>query len=190
MSNYKVISAIRELDDMGMILLQNKTDNSYSLISISSFNQEASYSNDLLYGDLEYMKALLFFNKYYDSLKLGTNKIENINVFNLQEGHYYHRPIKFEIKKFIDLVNLRSFPKEFNKLEPKASFKSDLELARDIIRGALKYYSKSDKSTLENLLGPLMNESIGIEDLNTAQIKEILKDDKFTYLRTRNEKSS
>jgi hypothetical protein len=174
---------------MGMLLFQNRADNSYSIVSISSFNQEASYSNDLLFGDLEYMKAMLFFNKYYDTLKLNTNKIENINVFNLQEGHYYHRPIKYELKKFIDLVNLRRFSKDFNKLSMRQNFQSDLEVARLLIKGALKSYSKPDLTTLENLLSPLMNESIGIEDLSTFKIKEMLKDDRFTYLRSRNQES-
>lgn len=171
LGNYRHINGIKELDDLGLILMQNKSDNSYSMLSISSFLQEASYDNDLLFGDLEYMKSYLFFNNFYDVLRLDKNKIEDIIVFNLQSGKYYYRDLDSTFESFNNLMKNTSLK---NRLSAYDNVKSAVESAKYIIRNVLRSYTKSDKSIMENVLSPIINESINIEDLSTVQLKQIM----------------
>lgn len=171
LGNYRHINGIKELDDLGLILMQNKSDNSYSILSVSSFLQEASYNNDLLFGDLEYMKSYLFFNNFYDILRLDKNKIEDIIVFNLQSGSYYYRDLDSTFESFNNLMKQRPLK---NRLDSFADLKNTVESAKYIITNVLRSYNKPNRSILENILSPIINESINVEDLATVRLKEIM----------------
>jgi hypothetical protein len=170
LGNHRVISRIPELDELGLILLQNKDTNKYSLISVSSFTAEASYENDLLYGELEYFKSYAFFNKFEKELNLKRNKIESLLVFNLQKGEPFYRPLDRMFEKFKNRMEGKGMTVD---IQAHDVLPKDEDIARDVVRNSLRVYSKEDKDIVLKVLEPILNQ---FTDVSGQQLLEVQKE--------------
>jgi hypothetical protein len=180
LGEHKLITRIPELTELGLILLQNKNTNKYTLLSVTSLLDKAWYNNDLLYGDLEYLKSYFFLDKFHDELELGiTNSIENILVFNLQEGEYYYRPYQDTFEKYKERMLTNKFPMKLTEqVLPKLE-----DNARLIIRAILADHKSDTKEmqTLTDILNPLVNMFYQVPEQKLLEIQAELRE-KFPRL--------
>lgn len=182
LGGHKVVSKIPEIDDLGMILLQRKDNQRYVIISITSFLDKATYDKDLLFGDLEYLKSYFFLNKFFDELNLKENKVEAIEVFNLQWGETYYRPYQTTFKKFVQLMDKRKLS---TKLE-ETNLPDITETLRNTVRNVLRNFGGSgdEKSKLEGALSDIVNP---FSEINLIKLLEVQKNfrEAFPYLEGR-----
>ena len=87
---------------MGLILLQNKRSGQINVISLS-INQflANSHIQGMKYGDLEYLKTLLFVNQLKKELLPTSNcKLGEIIVYNPESGESYYNTVTNEYDMF------------------------------------------------------------------------------------------
>ena len=82
-NNYRVLDSVEELDDLGVILLQNKRTGYIVAISISAYNFKSKYNKDYYYREVEYFKVFTILNNLYDSLHFDVSKIQDILIFDV-----------------------------------------------------------------------------------------------------------
>ncbi len=173
LGNHRVITRIPELDKLGFILFQNKENNKYSLLSVSAFTANASYENNLLYGELEYLKAYAFLNKFHKELDLKRNKVEAVSVFNLQEGVPFYRPLDAMFEKFKN--RMEGMGMQMN-IQAHEVLPKDEEVARDIFRNSLRTYSKEDKDAVLETLAPILNQFTDVSGEQLIDIQRKLRE--------------
>jgi hypothetical protein len=135
----------------------------------------------MLYGDLEYIKSYLFLNKFYDELNLKENKLEAIEVFNLQRGEFYSKEYRAIFDKFIELMARQKFEVRLNPLDnlPNVS-----QVASGTIRNALRSYSAEDKGKVESILGPIMDQFTEVSSKRLLAVQAEFRRE-FPYLEGR-----
>ena len=101
---------------MGLILLQSKKTGQINVLSLS-INQFLANSHipGMNYGDLEYMKTLLFINQFKKELLPSSNsKLGEIIVYNPESGDSYYNTV---IKEYDMFRNRMSEKNMENKLK-------------------------------------------------------------------------
>lgn len=167
---YRVINDIPELDDLGLILLQNKSDNKYTFLSISSSNPLARYDNNLIHGELEYMKVFLFMNKFKDELNLGSNKIQSIKVYNLSNDAMFSRSYDSMFDKFQDRMKSKGIDLNITK---SISTPNIIDVAEDSIRDVLRNYSGDNKTEVDKIFEPFTDP---YKEFSYQELVQIQKD--------------
>lgn len=171
--DYKVIGDSEELTSLGLILLQNTRYGSYVLLNISAHNQNASYNNDLLYSDLDFIKGMMFFNHAKDELELDINKIEDIVTFNLQGKQVPPKDLDEKYRLFSNEVGknklLINNLKESNIIELDKRAVIDLKNAQ---RNAFDRLTGTDKEALKEVLDGYTED---FNDISLHKLKQLSK---------------
>lgn len=118
---WEVVYEIDESVPLGVIVIRNKNTRIINLINISVNQQLADYAHDdLNYGDLENIKALLFANEFKNELLSGGFRLGEIVTYNFETGNNYYSNINNAFDKYKNRL-IKSNESKLNKLN-----KSDL----------------------------------------------------------------
>ena len=164
---WEVVNNIPETLPLGLIVLRNRRTNQVNVISLS-INQLLAQSDieGMNYGDLEYMKTLLFVNKFKSELLPNAgSKLGEIIVYNAESGQSYYDNV---LNKYDEFRNLMS---------KKSELKSKLKLSKDNILGIedvamynldvnLRHYSGSDKEKVNAVFNLFQDTSLDQMDLD------------------------
>jgi len=143
-NNYRVLDFIEELDNLGIIILQNKIDGSIVPISISSYNLLANYNKEHNYLSVEYFKIFSLLNSLYGDLSLDVNRIQDIIIFDLEGKTSREREIHGVFEEYLKLAN---FKNQTVKLTSK-HLPSLSESVSKIISGVTRTMNHPDKDAV------------------------------------------
>lgn len=165
-NDWEVIADIPESVPLGVIVLKNKRNGMVNIISLSS-NQ--FYANSDIdgknYGDLEYYKALLFLNSFKNELlPTGFDKLGQIIVYNPEANQYYYRNTSKKLEEFIKLMHEKQLGQKVNLNLSNASGAEDLALY--ILDSQFRYYSGSEKETINEIANLFDGTSVANADLS------------------------
>jgi len=175
--DWELIESIPEADSLGLILMKNNFTNTIDVISLSTYNDLAEYSDidNLLYGDLEYIKSFLFLNSYKNELFLGRgNKIGNIITYNpYNDNNKTFRTTKQAFSLFVNRMTNKGRSNDIllNETEHLVSFERN---TLDNVRNSLINYQGSHKNELEGIFKDVLGYQLN--DLDLTKLLEINKD--------------
>lgn len=176
-NNYRVIDNVQELDELGIILLQDKATGNIVPISISSWNTLTKYNSKYDYLDTEYFKIFAVLNNFYDDLGLRIRKVQNIVVYDLEGKTGRAKSLDGQFEKFLVLASQKNYPLKLNKNHmPEISDVTEYE-----IQTLFRTYNQPDKQKLigifEEVNGEIWNCNLDVlKKLERKFVKE------FPYL--------
>lgn len=165
---YRILNnteASKELINLGIILLENISNNKITAITISAHNQLANYKDNLSFGDVEYVKAFALLNKLYKELKLDINQIEDIVVYNIEGRQVYYKDLREAYDMYAGLMTARGLT---NNLSDRSinSLENTIKIA---VRNTLISYSSADRSEVERIFDAFYNPDYSQIDLEKLQ---------------------
>jgi len=172
--DYEVTRGTEELVSLGIILLRNKKYGSYVILNISSHNQNANYNRDLLYRDVDFLKAMVFLNRTVKELDIDFNKVQDIITYNPRENQIHYQDLQrgFDLfKTLMDKEGLTVFLNKRDHLLPLEK-KAAIEL-REAQRYTLDNISISEKSDLKPILDKYSEQ---IDNLSITRLKALQSD--------------
>lgn len=168
-NNYRVLDAVQEMNDLGMILMQNKRNGHIVAISISANNTQTRYDKDYSYRDAEYFKVFTILNNLNKELGLEINKLQEIIVFDVDGKSYTPGDIDYMFEKYKELASSKSYGLNIGE----KNFLNFAEQSEKIFEGALYSYNETDKADMQNIFkdieGNLSN--ISVEELTKVIAK-------------------
>ena len=147
--NYQVLENVDELTALGFIVLKNKANNQLVVMSMTANQSYASYSNQLDYNDVEYIKTILFLNNFYDELNLGFNKISHIIPFNLEAEQSPSKSLENMFKLYFDIMQNKKLPNRLSYAENVIPIESTSSQA---VKENLALYDEADKEDVSRIL--------------------------------------
>jgi hypothetical protein len=166
---YRVVKDTQEMTSLGFIVLENTKNGKLSVINISAHGQKASFDEDLIYEEVEYIKTFAFLNRFYNELGLNRTEIEEIIILNLDGLQVGGKDVEKMFNKFTELMQVKKLT---NKLTHK-NITPLLERAWNLVRSSLRTYSGTDRTQVENILKPIWNESF--QNISYEKLREIQK---------------
>ncbi|MGV8961965.1 MAG: hypothetical protein ACOH2V_01110 [Candidatus Saccharimonadaceae bacterium] len=119
------------------------------------------------------MKVYAFINTYFDELKMDRNKIEAIEVFDLQQGVVFlGKTYEEEYDKFAGLMKNKGLPIRLKKLQ---NLPNIIDTSRDALRNALRVTSGPDKKAVEEILTPIMNQFTDASSQKLLEVQAALR---------------
>lgn len=171
--DYDVVRGSDELVSLGIILLRNKKYGSYVLLNISSHNQKANYDNKWLYRDVDFIKAMVFLNRYHKDLDLDFNKVQDIITYNPLGNQIFYKHLESGFREFDVLMKEHGLTLNLkNSHILPAEKKASIEI-REAQRYISNKLSEGDKASLKSILDKYSEQ---IEDLTVERLKNMVKD--------------
>lgn len=169
--DWYVVDNIPEATAMGLIVLKNKVNGNVNIIdlSINQFYAQSKIegTEDKLYGDLEYYKAMLFVNEFKDELfPAGQGQLAQVIVHNPGNNDPYYRNTFNKFKEFKELMYKKKM-ESFLKLN-----ENDLSGIEDIAMYTLDTNlrnfsgSEKEKEDIEKIFLPIRDTNLDMADLN------------------------
>lgn len=170
--NWEIVSEIPEATALGLIVLRNTFTNTIDVISMSAYNllAESTQIDDLTYGELDHIKAMLFLNNFKEELFIGKGaKIGNIITYNPYTGTstYKTAPKSLEIFKNRMTATGRT---EKIKLNHSDHFVTEEKNALDTLRSSAVTYNGEGKNEVERVFRDVM----GSGSLNDVDLNKLL----------------
>lgn len=178
--DWEVIDNIIESEAFGLIILRNKTTGNINIISLSG-NQLHAKSNiqDMMYGDIEYMKTFLFINEFKDILfPYGdVNKLGEIIIFNPdpKSGQSYYRNNYKKYDEFVKLMINQKFKESDIKLKENNIISIE-NTAMYNLDATYRYYKGADKDVITEIFQPILD-----TDLNEMDYEKLLEIQRAFY---------
>lgn len=169
---WDVLDDFAEFIESGLIVLRNGNTGQIDVVSISAYqlNANSREVDNMKFGDMAYMKALLLLNDYKDTLlPYGTNKIGEIVVYNPEEKTHYYQATHKMFDKFYDLMNTRGFVGDDIRLSQN-DFQGVVNMALQTLNTfARSFTDEVEKESIENLIRPLIaDDNLNLNKLVTA----------------------
>lgn len=170
--DWEVLGDIPEAIPMGIIVMRNKKSGTINLMSITA-NQLYAKSDieGKTYGDLEYIKTLLFVNALRkELLPSSADKIGEIVVFNPSDSGnpVYYKPTRQAYEEFATMIGSTSIRKNITENH----FWPIENVALNNLRTMLQSYEGKDVEDIQNLFNLFKNtdlEEIDLQKLITLQ---------------------
>lgn len=175
--DYEIIPTVPEAEALGIIILRNKVNRSIDILNISVNQPKAKdKASNMLIGDLENMKVMIFLNKFYKQLfPNDVFKLGDIITFNTREASHYYEPSHVVLDKFVSFMGKHKRSSEINITENNLLGVEDVALSK--LQGALNNYVGDDSEfsgKLSNLFDNKTYDDIVVEDL--IKVRELLLD--------------
>ena len=166
--NWEILDGIPESTNLGLIVLRNTFTNTIDVISLSTYEEFADYTevSELKYGDLEYIKTFLFLNNFKEELFLGRgNKIGTIRTYNPDKGTTYFKDTRDGLTMFSNRM-LETGRKGKISLNEKTHLVSFEKTALANVQGALQILEGETKNQMEAIFSGISGSNLNDVDLD------------------------
>jgi hypothetical protein len=143
-NSYRVLDSIQELDELGIILLQNVNSGGIVAISVSANNFNAKDKDGNTYAQLEFFKIFTLLNNLYNELNLNVNPIQQVVILDLDNKTSKQGNINVEFDNYIKLAITKSHDVKIKA----SSLPTFEETAQQNLHGYLKAYNQNDKAEI------------------------------------------
>lgn len=143
--SYRLLNTTRELDELGIVLLQNTKTGKIVVINISANNYEAKNQDQIKYKELEQYKIFTVLNNFYDELNLKIHGIEQIIIMDIDSKTAAQPDLINSFNRFKELAVKKSYKLKFNE--------SILPSLQDTIHQVLFSQISNSEGELYNIFG-------------------------------------
>lgn len=162
---WDVLNNIPETLPMGLIVLKNRNTGQVNVISLS-INQflAESHIKGKNYGDLEYLKTLLFINEFKNELLPTSNdKLGEIIIYNPESNDSYYVNTLGEFNSFKQRISQKGLKDSLKISENNIMGIEDIAMYN--LNVGFKNYNGADKEFVNKLMAAMTNTNDDAQDL-------------------------